>query len=144
MRLVPLFLLLACTGKDDAGDDTAGDTGDTGDSGASEFSPAVVSVDRVACPEQQSAGEGWSFTITLDDPQGVDTVDGGTVYARDPSGAALAEYAFPCDDAGQCSGSFRAAYDGIACSMGGTLVLGFVVVDQQDYASAEYSYQTQG
>jgi hypothetical protein len=144
MRLLPpLFLLLACSGKDETNDDT-GDTGETADTSAAEFSPEVVSVDRVECTEQQSAGELWSFTISIADPQGADTVDGGTVYARDPNGAALAEYAFPCDDSGQCSGSFRAAYDNLPCSMGGTLTLGFVVVDQQDYASAEFSYQTIG
>jgi hypothetical protein len=84
----------------------------------------------------------WSFTLTVTDPQGADSVDEGVVYARDPEGNEFAHYTFPCDDTGTCNGSFRAAYDNLPCSMGGTMVFAFVVTDQNGNASAETVYET--
>lgn len=141
--LLPVSLLAGCSKeeKDDTGG--GGDSDSGADSAVNEFNPSVVSVDAVDCTKQQSAGELWAFTVTVTDPQGAETVDGGTVYARDPDGNELANYAFPCDDSGTCSGSFRAAYDNIGCSMGGTLVLGFVVADQTGNLSEELAYQTE-
>lgn len=146
MRTLSLvaLLLASCTGKDDTPvDDTGGDTGQDTDTGVSSDAPSVTSLDYIDCEKQQSAGEVWSFTIAVTDPQGADTVDGGRVYVRDPDGNELASYEFPCDDAGTCSGSWRAAFDGIGCSMIGTVVLGFVVTDQLGFTSEEYRYQTE-
>jgi hypothetical protein len=146
MRFVPLavlpaLLLGACTKA--AKDDTAGTDSNPVDTAADTQSPAIVSVDRVECTKEQSAGEIWSFTLTITDPQGVSSVNGGVVHALNAQDAELAQYDFPCDDSGSCNGSFRAAYDNVGCSLTGELVLGFDVTDIDGNASARFDYQTE-
>ena len=121
-----------------AADSGAGDTG----GGASAFAPSVTVVNTVACAEYQSAGEAWDLAITVDDPQGPDTVDDGTVGVLGEDGGELASYALACDPNGQCSGTFRAAYDGIGCDLQGSVTLEFIVVDLDGNSSAPFEYPT--
>lgn len=143
--ILSLLLLAACGGKE--ADDTAGadDTADTdtdtqtGDG----VSPTVIAVTSLTCEKIQSAGDVWSFTVSVDDPQGVDTVDGGDVAVLNEQGGELASYALACG-AGECVGQFRAAYDGIGCTMQGEVTLRFVVRDEDGNTSAPFDHLTEG
>lgn len=146
MRKILLALALVLTacsggngGKDDTNesDDTAGGGDDTGGT-APDVAPRVVSIDNIECTEQQSAGEVWQTQITVTDPQGNDTIASGTVYVRNEAGGELADYMLACGD-GSCTGSFRADYDGITCSLEGTLTMAFQVEDEDGNLSAEKS-----
>ena len=127
MGLVVLAMVLGCGGFDakdrDLGDDTAdsgatdsasdsgGDSG--GDSGA--VVPWITGVADIHC-EGDPDDETWYDTITVDDPQGAQTVIDGWLYVQNLDGADLATYGLNCDD-GACDGYFRAEYDGIPCAM---------------------------
>lgn len=145
--LLALVLVLgACAGgdgkKNDGSDDTGGGGGDdTGTTGASDVAPRVASVDSVDCTEQQSAGETWVIEITVTDPQGDDTIDGGVVNVVNESGGLMADYDLACGD-GSCFGGFRADYDGITCSLEGSITMVFQVWDEDGNYSAEKSYET--
>lgn len=147
MRLLslPLFALVfaACAGKDSANDDTAGDTSDTEDTEVIDDSvaPTIVSVDTVSCEEFQSAGESWSIELTVDDPQGSETVRDGSVGVISSEGGELANYVLACGN-GKCFGTFRADYDGITCSLLGEVTLRFVVLDTDGNSSETLDHPT--
>lgn len=146
MRILTLVLLLtACAGEEDAAkDDTAGggdDTGDTNDTVDPDVTPEVLSVDLVDCAEQQSAGEVWQIQISVDDPQGADTIAGGTLSVQSSEGGELADYDLACGG-GSCFGGFRADYDGIGCSLIGDIKLVFTVTDEDGNTSAPRTYDT--
>lgn len=143
MRALPLLLLLTACDGGDPKDDTA-DTADSGetDTQGDGVTPTILSVDRVECSDQQSAGETWSFSLSVDDPQGADSVDGGTVEVVSSADQVIADYAFPCNNEGVCEGSFRAAYDGVTCAMSGTMTFRFTVTDVDGNPSAATDYAT--
>jgi hypothetical protein len=130
-----LTVLAACSGSVGLKDDKAEDTG-----GGLQPDPApsVVSVDRIECTTQQSAGEVWQMELTVDDPQGADTVASvGRVSVLNDRGGELAAYDIACND-GSCFGSIRADYDGITCALSGSLTFRFVVTDEDGNPSAPY------
>jgi hypothetical protein len=146
--LALVLMLGACAGGGDgngkdAADDTAGGGGDDTGGGTSnaDVSPRVASVDSVDCTEQQSAGETWQMEITVTDPQGDDTIAGGLVNVVNEEGGVMADYDLACGD-GSCFGGFRADYDGITCSLEGTISMVFQVWDEDGNYSAEKSYET--
>jgi hypothetical protein len=134
--LAYLLALVACGGgsvglKDD--EDTGGN-----DTVAPDVAPEVLSVERLECTQQQSAGEVWQLEIMVDDPQGADTVSPiGRVAVLNSQGGELAAYDLACND-GQCFGSFRADYNGITCSLSGSITMRFTVTDEDGNASAPY------
>ena len=131
-----LLALVACGDgsvglKDD--EDTSGN-----DTAAPDVAPEVLSVERLECTQQQSAGEVWQLEITVDDPQGADTVSPiGRVAVLNSQGGELAAYDLACND-GQCFGAIRADYNGIACSLSGSVTMRFTVTDEDGNASAPY------
>ena len=136
-----LSLVIGCVGgKADDSDSVAVSDSDTGSPDVG-VSPTVVSVDTVQCAEYQSAGENWDLALTVDDPQGAETVKNGTITVLNADGGELANYALACGN-GQCVGSFRAEYDGIGCSLVGEVTLRFVVMDSDSNASAPTNYAT--
>lgn len=143
------------SGDDDSGDtggaDDTADTGETADSddppdsqdesgSTDEDAPTIDSVDTVTCTKYQSAGEVWSFQLSVSDPQGPSSVTGGdvAVLARD-GGAELATYSISCSS-GVCLGTFRAAYDDITCAIAPQILLRFVVEDEDGHASVPVEY----
>jgi hypothetical protein len=142
LAILALSLLAACAGGDDGksddtgSDDTGSDTEDTLDDAVA---PEIVSIDLVQCTTQQSAGEVWQLQLTVDDPQGNDTISGGTVSVQNEAGGELANYDVACNS-GSCIGSFRADYDGIACTMEGTIAFVFQVTDEDGNVSAPRTY----
>lgn len=151
MRTLSLLtlLLFGCPGgEDDTAKNTEGDadTDTDADSDADadtdpSVAPFVVSVDRVECTKQQSAGEVWDSQITVDDPQGNDTVGGGTFYVLNNGGGELANGALACGG-GQCFGTWRADLTGIGCDQEGDIIVRFVVTDDDGNNSAPSDYQT--
>jgi hypothetical protein len=135
--LASLLLLVACGGagvvdvKDDMGDTSGGDTAAAG------TVPEVVSVETVDCTTQQSAGEVWQLALTANDPQGADTIASGRVSVLNGQGGELAGYDLACND-GSCFGSFRADYNGISCSLAGTLTMRFTVTDEDGNVSPAF------
>jgi hypothetical protein len=116
------------------------DDEDTGglDTQAPDMAPSVLSVERLECTQQQSAGEVWQLEITVDDPQGADTVSPiGRVAVLNSQGGELAAYDLACND-GQCFGSFRADYNGITCALSGSITMRFTVTDEDGNASAPF------
>lgn len=148
MKLYPLLavLLLGCTGNKDSGstgDDsntTSDDSSGGDDSSPGDVKPKVKSVDTLDCTTQQSANDVWSFTISVDDPQGAETVRTGTVEVK-VSGTTLADYTLACRD-GMCIGSWRSDYDGIDCTYEGRATLVFVVEDEDGNQSAPFEKET--
>jgi hypothetical protein len=141
--LVPstLVLVTGCVGaKLDDSDSVAAADSDSGTPDVG-VSPTIVSVDTVQCAEYQSAGENWDIALTVDDPQGAETVKDGTITVLNADGGELASYALACGN-GLCVGSFRAEYDGIGCSLVGEVTLRFVVIDAESNASAPTNYAT--
>ncbi len=140
--LLPLLFVVACAGSKDG--DTSADTdsspGDTYETDP-DFDPYVVSVDSVACAEYQSAGESWDVSLTVNDPQGPETVSDGSVTVLNAEGGELATYVLACGN-GQCFGSFRSSYDGIGCDLMGQVTLRFVVTDDNGNASHPSDYPT--
>lgn len=139
-----LVTLSACAGS--KGDDTAGGGGGSNGGGGGDsqqvddsVAPSIVSVDSVQCAEYQSAGESWDIALTVDDPQGAETVRDGSISVLNADGGELAAYTLACGN-GQCFGSFRAAYDGIGCSMQDSITLRFTVVDADGHSSASVDY----
>ncbi len=104
--------------------------------------PFVVTVDRVECTKQQSAGEVWDSQITVDDPQGDDTVGGGNFYLLNDAGGEVANGALACG-AGLCFGTWRADLTGVGCSQGGDIIVRFIVTDDDGNSSAPMDYQTE-
>jgi hypothetical protein len=139
--LVLSALIAGCTGEkaDDSG--SVADSETDSDSPDLGVAPTIVSVDTVQCAEYQSAGESWDLALTVDDPQGAETVKDGTIAVLNADGGELASYVLACGN-GQCFGSFRAEYDGIGCSLLGDVTLRFVVVDADGNASASTDHAT--
>jgi hypothetical protein len=141
VMLPSLLLVGACTGgkSEDSGSvDVTDSDSDSPDLGVA---PTIVSVDNVQCAEYQSAGESWDLALTVNDPQGAETVKDGTIAVLNADGGELANYVLACGN-GQCFGSFRAEYDGIGCSLLGEITLRFVVMDADGNASAASDYAT--
>lgn len=144
LAVLSVLTLSACSGS--KADDTGGGGANGGGGGDDtqqvddSVAPSIVSVDSVQCAEYQSAGESWDIALTVDDPQGAETVKDGTISVLNADGGELASYTLACGN-GQCFGSFRAAYDGIGCSMEGSITLRFVVVDADGNASASVDYE---
>lgn len=114
----------------------APDTGDTWEPGA--YAPIIVSIDRVACANDATLGDIWDLALTVDDPQGADTVEAGVVSVQDGAAGELGRYPLACAE-GACTGGFRADYDGIACAHDGPLV--FQVADVGGHVSATREYR---
>lgn len=139
-----LFLLAACSGDDPQKDDTgAKDDTDADDTGGGNggVKPTIVGMETFDCSKWQSAGDTWSFSVNVDDPQGADTVVSGDVAVLSGDGGELASYVLTCGS-GQCFGSFRASYDGIGCSLDGEVVLRFVIADEEGNESDPWDYDT--
>lgn len=132
--LAILFVIACADGVVDVKD---GATDTAVDTQTSATAPEVVSVETVECTAQQSAGEVWQLALTAADPQGADTIAGGRVSVLNREGGQLAGYDLACND-GSCFGSFRADYDGIACSLVGTLTMRFTVTDEDGNVSPAY------
>ncbi len=131
------LLLAGCSGAADKADDTGGETGggDTNDTVDETVAPEILSIDLVQCTQQQSAGEVWQMQLTVDDPQGADTIASGAVSVQNEEGGELANYDIACND-GSCIGSFRADYDGITCASEGSISFVFQVTDEDGNVSA--------
>ncbi len=129
-----LVWLIACSGPK-AADTSPHDSADP------TVAPVVTAVTSVTCAVLESAGETWNMALTVDDPQGANTVNGGSVNVLDTSQHALASYALACDN-GACAGTFRASYDNIGCSLEGSVTLEFVVTDADGHLSEPFEYPT--
>ena len=156
MRYLLLMALAACTGtKNDSpvGQDSSGDTTDSGttntDSGTTttsgDVNPEVLNVTAASCSTNDSnpdaVEDSWLFTITVDDPQGADTVRSGSMDAKN-GGKVIGTVALACRN-GTCAASTRSSIDGIKCSMGGAMKVVFTVTDIDNHDSAPYEYQTE-
>lgn len=137
--------LAACDGEKDgdtgAGDETGGGGDDTSGNADPTVAPEVTGVELVECRTQQSAGEVWFVQITANDPQGVETIASGTTSVLNEQGGELANYQLICGS-GTCTGNFRADYDGITCSLDGTLTFRFTVTDEDGNVSNAYDHAT--
>jgi hypothetical protein len=147
MKIFPLLAVLAlgCTGPKESGttDDSANTNDDSSggdDSSPGDVKPKVKSVDTLDCTTQQSANDVWSFTVSVDDPQGAETVRTGTVEVQ-VSGTTLADYTLACRD-GMCIGSWRSDYDGIDCTYEGRATLVITVEDEDGNQSAPFEKET--
>ncbi len=131
-----LLWLLACTGKtpetsssdsdaatdergaDTAPDDTAveGDSGVGGDGGAGPTDAPVLSDCEAWCYLHTVGQESyqWRVTCSVTDPQGLETVESGTVDVQE-SGARITQYLLACDEVGGCSTSFDES-QGVLCA----------------------------
>jgi hypothetical protein len=137
-----LSMLVACSGGDPGKDDDTSGTDDTApdtDTVDDSVAPEIVSIDLVQCTTQQSAGEVWQLQLTVDDPQGNDTISGGTVSVQNEAGGELAAYDIACNS-GTCIGSIRADYDGITCSLEGSVAFVFQITDEDGNSSAPATY----
>ena len=149
MRSLALCLFLAgCpkggdADKDGTTDDTAGggDTDSGTGGGDADVAPTITSVDLVDCTAQQSAGEVWSLQLTVNDPQGIDTVRSGTATILNESGGTLDEEVLACND-GTCIGSFRADLTAVSCSLDGSISFVFQVEDEDGNLSDTRTYDT--
>ena len=146
MRTPLLFavLLLGCPSgeKDDTAAEGDADTDTDADSDADpNIAPVIVSVDRVECTGQQSAGEVWDSQITVDDPQGADTVGAGEFHVLSSGGGELATGELACGNA-LCFGTWRADLTGVGCDMVGDISVRFIVTDDDGNDSAPTDYQT--
>ncbi|MSP55472.1 MAG: hypothetical protein EXR69_07710 [Myxococcales bacterium] len=142
LLLLPLAAIASgCTGAkaDDPAEDDTSALDDTAE--VDEFAPSITVVNTVDCAEYQSAGEAWDLVLAVDDPQGADTVEEGTVAVLSEEGGEMAVYVLACGG-GTCVGSFRAEYDGIGCSLQGSVTLRFIVVDINGNSSEPYDYPT--
>jgi len=144
MRTWPILAVLAvaCTGKEDdsaptAEDDTATDT-DTNTQPA--VNPVILTTE-VNCTKQQSAGEVWDTQSTVDDPQGAETVNGGTFSVLNEDGGELTAGELACGS-GTCFGTWREQLTGVGCSAQGEVLVRFVVTDIDGNSSEPYDYQT--
>lgn len=139
--LFPLLLVACPSDEKDEGDtdDTSG--GAAEDSVDDAIQPVINSIDVVDCVEYQSAGEAWSISLSVDDPQGPDTVSGGSYDVLNSEGGVLASYTLTCNE-GTCLGSFRADYDSITCSLVGSVTFRFVIEDEDGNQSAPTDYAT--
>lgn len=146
----PLLCLLALAGCATTlvvGEPPA-DTGDTGapgvdtSPGAGGVAPEVTGVSNIECTsDQQSAGDLWNLQVRADDPQGPETVIGGTTEVLTADGDVRATYEVVCDE-GRCSGNFLSSYDGIGCSLEGRISFRFVVHDEDGNESPPFEYAT--
>jgi hypothetical protein len=140
------LVLAACGGKVEL-DSGAGETGaedtDTQDTGGDPaVIPVVTGVTGVNCQEYESSGEVWSIDFTADDPQGPATIASGTLTVLNEQGGEMATYDTVCNGEGVCLASIHAEYDGITCSLQGSVTFRFVVVDEDGNVSAPYDYPT--
>lgn len=140
-RFLSLLVLVACSAKPEVQDDTADTSTDTSTSPVVEVNPFVAVVDRVECTTQQSAGDTWDIGLTVDDPQGSDTVSDGEYAVLSEKGGELTRQTLACGNGG-CFGSFRADLTGIGCDMQGDVSLSFVVEDEDGNLSEAFVYQT--
>lgn len=152
MNLWALPLLLACTAKvhtDDTGTGETGDTADTGDSAESGDTeetgdtandpPVILAVTRLECTGGATEAEQtWYTDLTVDDPQGADTVLDGEFRVYGDTKTKLAYYGLECHE-GVCSAYFRAEYDHLTCDMAPTLSFSFRVRDEPGLWSEELS-----
>lgn len=144
MRLL-LLLPLAFLGckPNGGGDDSSADADADADTDVDpDLAPFVVTVDRVECTGQQSAGETWDSQLTVDDPQGADTVRAGDYHVLNSDGGELATGQLACG-AGQCFGTWRADLTGVTCAMEGDVTVRFYVEDEDGNRSNPTDYQTQ-
>lgn len=145
MRTLSLLalLLLACTGKeDDTAPTTEGDADTDTDTDVDTNVAPVILTAEVNCTKQQSAGEVWDTQNTVDDPQGVETVDGGTFSVLNEDGGELTSGQLACGS-GTCFGTWREQLTGVGCSAQGEILVRFVVTDIDGNSSEPFDFQTQ-
>lgn len=77
----------------------------------------------------------WDAAASVSDPQGPDTLSGGTLVAlRD--GEEVVTHLLACDgDAARCTTTFREDSDGILCEDADSYTFRFTVVDEDDHVS---------
>jgi hypothetical protein len=115
----------------EGGSDTAG-----ADSGAAAVRPSVVSVRSADCVSDEDAGDIWSVSIGVEDPQNDVDRTASTLTAR-TDGADVATYGLVCLE-DTCSGSWSSAIDGVGCAFSG--VFRVVVRDTMGNESAPYDH----
>jgi hypothetical protein len=139
-RLIPLFLCFGCNTSDkvelgDGDADTDTDTDVDTDIDPS-VAPTVTAVTADTCFTNTDSEEVWAVDLTATDPQGEDTVDGGTLtfVGGDADGVTEDVSCFN----GNCSAGWEATRNGVGCSFSGTFR--FVVVDENGNSSAPFDY----
>lgn len=125
MKLLPLFLMLACSGGKESGDGTTdsngGGTGSTDSGPGDDVKPQILSVDSATCNTFTGSDppeDSWTFLLTVNDPQGADTVRTGTAEAK-KGNTLVGSFDIPCRN-GSCITSSRSSLDGITCDFDGT------------------------
>lgn len=132
-RVLALVLLAGCHGR---AHDTAAAPPPDGS-----VAPAIVTVDRVECIAQPTAGEVWQMDLTVSDPQGAATVAAGAVSVRNRGDGELGAYTLACNGA-TCVGDFRADYDNVGCALAGTITFVFTVTDADGHVSPPRTHST--
>lgn len=135
-----LLALLGCSAKPEVDSGTT-DTAPDSTTPVTDVVPIIETVDRAECTTQQSAGDTWDFSLTVNDPQGADTVDHGEYVVLSEKGGELTREALDCTGGG-CYGYFRADLTGIGCDMVGEVSITFVVVDESGNESEPFIHQT--
>ena len=142
MGLFSLWLIAACSGNKESSDPSS-DSGSV-DSGTTtpDVNPEILALDLSNCqtiPDSNPAADSWTFQLTVNDPQGSDSVRSGTADAKDLD-TIVWTFDLSCRN-GVCITSTRSTNDGITCAFAGTFE--FKVSDEQGNPSEVWVYNTQ-
>lgn len=134
-----LLFTLACSGTKDSESTETSTSETTETTTIPDVNPVILSVDSGQCSpfgDSDPPDESWNFLLTVDDPQGNDTIRTGNCDATKDD-AVLVSLAVACRN-GTCTGSSRSSVDGLTCDFDGSFV--FVVHDTDGNASTPFEY----
>lgn len=150
MSLLIWTLLGACAGGTKESEGSTSESNTTQDTNATDTQqqgdtkPVILGVTAENCTTNSSnpdaVEDSWLFTLSVDDPQGAETVRKGTMSAQ-KAGKELASLAMACSN-GICVGSTRSSIDHLGCDLAGSMTMVFVVTDTDEHSSDPYEYQT--
>ena len=143
MRYWILGLLAACSGdKGESAEQTTDSAETTATVG---MKPLVTGVTGATCSTNDSnpdaVEDSWLFTVTYDDPQGIETVTEGSLEAWNGD-TQMTSAPMACSN-GMCVASTRSSITGITCDMKGALRVIFSVRDADGHPSVPYEYLTE-
>lgn len=147
--LVLLFAAACTTSSSIDTGKPAKDSADSGgaDSGVDENAPTIASA-SATCSTNTDDEPIWIIEATAHDPQGDETLDGGTVglYQNDPAGGGSALDEQPVVCVGSGSGAYcTASWEGSAqesCTIVGKVWIRLVVLDDDGNSSEPYDFKT--
>ena len=133
-------LTIACSGKD--GTDDSGSSTDTTEP-SNPDAPYVTEADAWCYTQGGSTNvDYWAFSATVDDPQGVDTIESfmteGISFQIAANGSQVKTVTLVCDPSGACTGSESTETVGVGCAQATDYQAAFTISDADGNLSDPY------